>query len=146
MEEYIYLPVLENGVIIIGDLWDSSTSQRLGFNVFGSTLLQERMKDIISASASQESAISELYHKRNSEDTANNLSIGAEVTAELLGGLIKISGGLDFELGWNNGMSTEEIQRLICQYNTKVQLISAESSTFRPYMDPHVVNLLKKGR
>lgn len=144
-QQYITLPVVENGVVILGDLWDAASSQSLGFNIFGNPKKPE-MEDILRASGSADPTVSHLHHKKNSEDSANKLSIGAEVTAEMLGGILRISGGLDFELGWSNGKSSEEIERIIVEYIHRIELENAKLADYRKCMDPFTVELLKTSK
>lgn len=60
------------------------------------------------------------------------------------GGVIKVRGGLDFEVGWSNGMSTEEIIQMFVSPKHTVRLTNSPNE-YPPFYDRHVVDLLTSG-
>lgn len=100
-EDLPTLPPLENGVITIGDLWDARNSRRVGFNLFGNNITSKKigdLDDLLAIETSNEVGKYTFEHMKDSSDNANKVGLGAQITCELLGGLIKVTGGFDFEV------------------------------------------------
>ncbi len=92
MSEILYLPPTAEGLVTIGDLWDSRSSSRVGFNLFGKSITKDGFTNenpqVIQIGPSGRTELYEFKHMKDSSASANEIRLGAEITCELLGGKV----------------------------------------------------------
>ena len=84
----ITLPVLNNGVTRLGDLWDCNRSVFLGQNLFNVELDGENV-----IASPIDNVDYKLIHSKSTSEKIKYLKLGGEVSLDVLGGIISISGG-----------------------------------------------------
>ncbi len=104
-DESFYIPsIVDSGLSQLGDLWDCQTSRALHVNIFAKEIDQDHIE--VAPIQNQEYSLS---HIRSSRDKLKAIGVNAEMSLELLGGLIKIEGALSFESTESSKMLSEKL-------------------------------------
>jgi hypothetical protein len=116
----ITIPVLKDGVTRLGDLWNCHDSKFVGANLFNQYL------DGVYVSASPiESLEYLLIYSKSASDKYKPLNIGGEVSIELLAGLIKVKGSVDYNSCNDDSCKIEQI---ICNYSRETFSVYVQSN------------------
>ncbi len=90
--ESFELPFLENGVQNIGDLWDCRNSVPLNYNLFDNLTDSHLVANVIGEKKT------DLHYIKDTKDQLNIIKVDADAKLELLSGLIKAGGSLNFDM------------------------------------------------
>lgn len=142
-EEGLSLPQLQNGVLGIGDLWDAESFRRPGLNLFGNEFNSADESNLTAFSV--EDQRSRLVHEQSSEDSLIAFDFYGALTAALLGGFIKIEGGLEFQTQDEKECGRETILWAHNVTTSNVRPTSNDVEELRRRVDPHVLQLLRSG-
>lgn len=112
--ETIYLPLLENGVIAIGDLWDCREAKAEG-TLFDKALTPD---DIVSNPVQTFSY--NLKRIKDSRDIIDEFHISVSLSLEAMGGAVKVNGKASFDADESKKYHQEEI---VCSYETETNVI-----------------------
>ncbi len=135
-DNYIILPLLKDGVTRLGDLWDCHESKFFGENLFSQAL------DGIYINASPiESVDYELIHSKSTSDTMKTISVGGEISLEILTGLISLKGTAT-EFGFEHKSEVSR-ERLICHYSRETFSIYSQSES-RKLLDQYICDSIMK--
>jgi hypothetical protein len=116
-DQSLIIPVLNDGVTSLGDLWDCNQSKYVGENLFRTKLDGK----YITASPIQTFDY-RLVHNKSSSDRIKLVNVSGEVSLELLAGLITVKGSADYESDKKDSTRREQ---LICHYKREIFSINA---------------------
>jgi hypothetical protein len=85
------LPVIENGVVGLGDLWNCQESKPLHLNLF-----KKKIEKYVKATPLASKKFTS-HHIRSSSDMLKTVDVGGEVSLDILCGLVKVGGSANFE-------------------------------------------------
>lgn len=134
MEEAIfYIPLLEDGVITLGDMWDCRESKAVG-SLFDTPLQPD---DLVANSIQKNSYT--LSRMKNAKDRLSEFHISVELGLEALGGAVKVNGKASFDRDEKKGFGQEEI---VCSYQAYTSLIRLLTTN---NVSPTVREMLENG-
>nr|XP_032834298.1 uncharacterized protein LOC116956641 isoform X1 [Petromyzon marinus]XP_032834300.1 uncharacterized protein LOC116956641 isoform X1 [Petromyzon marinus] len=105
----IVLPITENGVCGLGELWDCHRSESTHHNLFGKQLQKEHV--IFHPLKTSNYNLTRL---KNTEDHVKLVKLSGAMSMEFLSGLIKVEGCGEYN---GNVTSSGNEETLVCQYN-----------------------------
>ncbi|XP_061435665.1 uncharacterized protein LOC133360810 [Lethenteron reissneri] len=105
----IVLPITENGVCGLGELWDCHRSKSTHHNLFGKQLQKEHV--IFHPLKTSNYNLTRL---KNTEDHVKLVKLSGAMSMEFLSGLIKVEGCGEYN---GNVTSSGNEEKLVCQYN-----------------------------
>jgi len=150
-DESFYIPsIVDSGLSQLGDLWDCQTSRALHVNIFSEKIEQAHIQVV--PKQNQEYSLS---HIRSSQDKLKVIGVNAGMSLELLIGLIKIEGALNFESTKSNKMLSEKLALCFKLQTSEVGFrLSAKEKFDQMVLDKlksgelratHIVNKIKLG-
>ena len=113
--ENIVLPVIENGVSEIGDLWDCRTSAFVNENLFGYHETKNVRASVIMGQITKYN-----YRLGSTEDKLNAVEIDEMMKLELLAGLIKVKGSKNY---FNGAGKSDFIEARTFSYDLKTYVV-----------------------
>ena len=134
-DESFDLPVLEKGVQDIGDLWDCRKSVPLNFNLFDNLTKSHLRSTVIGEKKTM------LHYLKSTNDKMNIIKVDAEAKLELLGGLIKVGGSLNFGMESSND---DAFEKQTFRYDLKSHTIQLRSQA-KERINEHVKDQLMRG-
>lgn len=113
---------------------------RVGFNLYGANITSGDPPTFLERGDPPPFESSFEYVKDSSKDV-EEFGLGATITCDLLGGMIKISGGFDFEMGFSRESNTERMKK--CNRVPLNAILIKPNVDTSGSFDPHVEELLK---
>jgi hypothetical protein len=85
-ETFLELPVIENGVVGLGDLWNCRESKPLHLNLFS-----KEIDNYVKATPLSSKKFTS-HHIKSSSDKLKTINVEGELSLDILCGLVKVGG------------------------------------------------------